>query len=408
MKLRKAVCLLTAALVLLCLFPFPNVTAARLTPGDIDGSQTVNQEDAVYLLLHTLFGESAYPLRHASGDIDGSGATSEQDVIYLLLHIMFGGERYPLQAAAASRHPLNGRLLASPWVGRATAVVINNHRQCLPQHGISDADIVFEMETEGGITRLLAIFSDLENVQSIGPIRSARTFLNHLAVAYNATLVHCGGSKEGRLGHYSHNGEAIQNWAHLDEIYTPRYFFRDQNRLNGGYAAEHTLFTTGQQLLQGFKDKGLSQPNSQSTDYGLSFGATPTGKAAGSVTVTFSGGKTTTMQYNSETGKYGFYQYGFLQTDGNTQESVTFSNVLLLKTRHWMGPSATDLRSFYDLTGSGAGYCATGGQLIPIRWSRETLEGPLTFTLEDGTPLNLTPGSTYIAFSGNADYISWE
>ena len=29
---------------------------------DADGNDTVNQEDAVYLLLHTLFGDSFYPL----------------------------------------------------------------------------------------------------------------------------------------------------------------------------------------------------------------------------------------------------------------------------------------------------------------------------------------------------------
>ena len=408
MNLRKAVCLLTAALVLLCLFPNAAATELTVLPGDIDGNRSVSQEDVVYLLLHTMFGEKAYPLNGAPGDIDGSGAIGERDVVYLLLHTMFGGERYPLLATLASRNPLNGQLLASPWEGRATAVVLNNHRQCLPQHGISDADVVFEMETEGGITRLLAIFSDVEGIEAIGPIRSARTFLNNLAVAYGATLIHCGGSKEGKLGHYASNGEAIENWAHLDELYNTQYFFRDQNRLSSGYSSEHTLFTSGQLLLQSFSEKGLSAPNSQSTNYGLSFGFGPTGEAAGSVTVTFSGGKTTTMEYNSETGKYGFYQYGFLQTDGNTQEAVTFSNVLLLKTKHWMGPSATDLRSFYDLIGSGSGYCATGGQLIAIRWSRETLEGPLTFTLEDGTPLKLSPGSTYIAFSGNADYISWQ
>ena len=89
----------------------------------------------------------------------------------------------PTTEALLYQHPLNGELLAQPWVGRATAIVINNIKVCLPQHGIGPADIVYEYETEGGITRLLAIYSNLEDVGSIGPVRSSRTFFNSTALA---------------------------------------------------------------------------------------------------------------------------------------------------------------------------------------------------------------------------------
>ena len=410
MTLRKAICLLTAALVLFSLFPGAALAAnensrTAVLTGDMDGNGRVAHEDAVYLLLHTLFNATSYPLQYAPGDMDGNGVIEESDAVLLLLHTMFGSQNYPLRAPAAARNPLNGQLLSAPWEGRAVAVTLNNARQCLPQHGISDADIVFEMETEGGITRLLAIFSDVEGITNIGPIRSTRTYMNNLAVAYGSALIHCGGSNGGRLGYYSDKEEAIENWAHLDELYNSRYFFRDQVRLNNGVSSEHTLFTTGELLMQGLGDKDLNDPNSHSTDYGLSFGSGLSGTAANTVTVIFSGGKTTKMQYNSQTNRYDFYQYGSQQIDGNTQQPVTFSNVILLKTRHWM---SSDGLSYYNLIGYGDGYCATGGQLIPICWSRETLEGPLTFTLQNGTELKLAPGSTYIAFSGYRNYISYQ
>ena len=306
------------------------------------------------------------------------------------------------------QHPLNGEVLESPWIGHATAVVLNNIRQSLPHHGISGADLVYELETEGGITRMLAIFSSLEGVGSIGPVRSARSFFNSIATSYGAPVVHCGGSKEGLSGHYADNGEKIENWTHIDENQNYQYFFRDQARLNAGYGAEHTLFTSGQKLQQALSDLALDAPNSQETDYGLSFGETAiTGAAANTVTVTFTGGKTTTMEYNEETGRYDFYQYGSQQTDGNTGSTVDFSNVLMLSTKQWFKQSGSYVRSFYTLVGSGSGYCAMGGQIVPIRWYRDALNGPFTFTLEDGTPLELTPGSTYVAFSGLTDYISY-
>ena len=309
----------------------------------------------------------------------------------------------------AYQHPLTGVPLKEEWVGHATAVVLNNIVQCLPQHGISNADIIYELETEGGITRLLGIYSDLENVGNIGPVRSARSFFNSIALSYKAPIIHCGGSVEGRNGHYSDNGDTIDNWAHIDETYNGRYFFRDQNRLNSGFSYEHTLFTTGNQLLKALADKNLNTPTSLDTDFGLSFNdsASISGKAANTVKITFNGSKTTTMEYNAETSSYDFYQYKSLQVDGNNKKTVSFTNVLVLNTKQWYSFDGTYNRSFYTLVGSGTGYYAMGGQIIPIKWSRPVLRGPITFTLADGTPLELAVGTTYIGISGNANYISY-
>ena len=69
-------------------------------PGDIDGNEAVTQDDAVYLLLHTMFGEAFYPLNGAEGDIDGNGKVEQDDAVYLLLHTMFGDMFYPLNTPA--------------------------------------------------------------------------------------------------------------------------------------------------------------------------------------------------------------------------------------------------------------------------------------------------------------------
>jgi len=66
-------------------------------PGDIDGNESVTEEDAVYLLLYTMFGDSFYPIGEISADIDGNGTVDQEDAVYLLLHTMFGDVFYPLQ-----------------------------------------------------------------------------------------------------------------------------------------------------------------------------------------------------------------------------------------------------------------------------------------------------------------------
>ena len=67
--------------------------------GDLDGNDTVTQDDAVYLLLHTMFGEAFYPINDMPADMDGNGVVDQDDAIYLLLHTMFGDAFYPLNIA---------------------------------------------------------------------------------------------------------------------------------------------------------------------------------------------------------------------------------------------------------------------------------------------------------------------
>ena len=62
----------------------------------------------------------------------------------------------------------------------------------------------------------------------------------------------------------------------------------------------------------------------------------------------------------------------------------------------------------YTLEGSGEGYYANGGQLIPITWHRETTQDTFTFTMEDGTVLKQGVGNSYVALVPVASEISWK
>jgi len=55
--------------------------------------------------------------------------------------------------------------------------VINNIENAIPQSGIGQADVLYEFVVEGGITRMLAIFNDYDNLEKVGSIRSCRTLL---------------------------------------------------------------------------------------------------------------------------------------------------------------------------------------------------------------------------------------
>ena len=305
------------------------------------------------------------------------------------------------------RNPLNGQQVEEPWNNRATAVVINNIQAALPQYGISQADILYEIEVEGDITRCLAVFSDLSDVQTVGPIRSVRTVYNSVAASYDAPIVHAGGSPGlGLAGRYGSSSESVPNWEHVDHGANGNYFFRDNDRYKSGYAWEHTLFTTGEKLTEVIEKRGYNTPTSNS--YGLQFeeGVDVKGDKAEKITVQFKFGKKTVLTYNAETKLYGLNMHGTEHIDGNTGKPVTFKNVIAIYCNEYYADKSG--HKFYDSIGTGEGYAAINGKIVPITWNRASLKDPYTYTLKDGTPLTLDVGTTYIALVGIKNPIAFE
>lgn len=306
------------------------------------------------------------------------------------------------------RHPLNGTVLETPYTGRPTAVVISNDSAALPQHGISQADMIFEAETEGGITRLLAIFSDVGSVEGkIGPIRSARSFFNNVSLSLNAPIMHCGGSNWGING-YLDDTTKIENWAHINQQFNGSYFYRDPER--SSYLDWLNLFTKGEMLQKGLEDNDYLPDGQTPVDYGFRFDENVEldGDTATKLTMNFGGSHTTGFVYDEATGLYSASQYGRDHIDGNTGKPLTYANVISLNTKQWGVFDGTYTRSFYELIGEGQGHFATGGKIVPIKWSREKAEDPFVFMLEDGTPITLSVGTTYVGIAADTVSMSYE
>lgn len=314
-------------------------------------------------------------------------------------------------APVAIRHPLTGEKLDAPFTGRPTAIVINNLVDALPHYGVSQADMLYEIETEGGITRMLAIFSDFTDVGSIGPVRSNRSFFNNVAASYDAPVIHCGGSPGGLNGWYDSSADVISNWEHINEQFNGSYFFRDRDRYNyQGYAWEHTLFTNGEKMLKGLEDKGFNKTYEEGTDFGLTFDeeVALTGDSANTVTVTFRGDKTSTMTYDEASGLYQMSQYRSEYKDAGNGERMSFRNVLVLYAEQWQIFDGQYYRSYYDLIGSGKGHMAIDGKIVPILWERPTLRDHFSYTLEDGTPVTLGVGKSYVGIVADSRTVSYE
>lgn len=304
----------------------------------------------------------------------------------------------PEPAAAAIMNPLTGETEDSDLSAvRPYAVMVNNIIVAQPQVGIGKADWIYELEAEGGITRMMALYTHLQDVPNIGSVRSLRPYFLSLAMAYDAVMLHAGGSEDAYA-----DCEAYQ-WDHLDGVRDPAaasaVFYRDPNRTANG--VEHSLFLHADQVPAYAEQIGFRANHPEGYQTALAFSdasASQCIESASSVQVKLSESKTTSFTFHSETGKYTGFQYGSDYIDGADGEPVQFSNLLVLFTQ--IQDSHDELGHIsVNVVGSGTGYYFTGGKCLSIHWSRDSVNAPFCYTAQDGTPLTFEPGKTYCAFT---------
>ena len=287
-------------------------------------------------------------------------------------------------------HPLTGETLTAPYSGaRPYAVMVNNIWEALPQCGVSQADIIYEILAEGGITRTMAIFTSVEDETPVGSIRSLRPYYLSVARAYDAIVVHAGGSEQ------AYADLSGSQWDHIDGIRdNGDHYYRIQERIdNAGY--EHSLFIHAKDMKDyaGEEDCRLTWENS-SPYFTFSNQTMTDGEDAQQVKVHFSQ-KSTSFAYKQEDGMYYAEEYDEPWIDGNTEQQQSFRNLLVLRAEI---QTIDDVgRLDVTLVGSGEGYLIRDGKCVPLTWSRGGEDAPFLYTLEEGTPASFGPGRTYVA-----------
>lgn len=306
----------------------------------------------------------------------------------------------PTEPVTQYINPLSGETMDAPYTSRPVAVVINNIKSALPHHGVKTAKILCEIVAEGGVTRCLAVYDDISKAGAIGSIRSGRTYLLSLAMNYDAIFVSAGTS----IFFDEMNREV--KWEHLNGL-RHHYFYRSQDRLNQGYAREHTMFTSGEGLVKAIEKYKLTG-TSENLSYGWEFSDAPNQgtQTANQITVHFyKNGKATNLTYHPDTKLYTATQHNQSYIDANDNTEMAFRNVLMIFAKTEKIPGRSNVRA--ELTGTGTGYFAVDGKVVPIRWSRESDYDPFVYTLEDGTPVVFGVGTTYMAVMPTGSNVSF-
>lgn len=293
--------------------------------------------------------------------------------------------------------------LTNEWIDeslknqRPVAIMIDNDERALDHYGISHADVLYEMTNSTknkGITRLMAIIKDYEDIELIGSMRSARPSYIQLMTEWNAVYCYFGGPFY--IDDYiakdhvdSLNGNAGNTW---------------NKRADNGKATEFTAYAYGAGLKSTIEDKwGLDyndyyegphyQFASESNPVDLS---TVTGSMSGiEVNLPFPLNKPY-FEYNEADGLYYRWEYGEPHIDAETGKQLAFENILLQNVKYVVFDE-NGYMMFHSIDYDREGYYLTNGKVIPVTWTKEDECSPTRYFNDDGEEITLNTGKTYVA-----------
>jgi hypothetical protein len=285
-------------------------------------------------------------------------------------------------------------LAVSDGLPRPLAVMINNAPAARPQSGVSEADILYEILAEGGITRLIGIFQSHTGIVKIGPIRSIRPYLLDIGESYGGVTVHAGGSPAAYAILQKEKKED------MDEIgRAGAYFWRDNTR-----KAPHNLYSNAAKLREGAEKLGYA-PNVKVPGYHFSnLDYIPTGgEPATEFNVNFLlNSYKIDYKYDGEKGIYQRYVNGKPHLDLNNNNPVEASNVMVMGADHKVLDDVGRLHIDVELGGEALLF--QRGQVIKGRWSRKAND--VIRFVKNGEEALMYPGVTHILVVPNAPSFS--
>jgi len=283
-------------------------------------------------------------------------------------------------------YPLTGIKTEEGADSRVVASMINNSPEARPQTGLNEADLVFEVLTEGNITRLMALYQS-QYPEIVGPIRSAREYYFNLADDYNAIYVYHGAAdfindmiQDSRVEFL--NGTVYDNDGHLFK----RESFRE---------APHNSYLQFSAVPEIAEEKGYDMTAEYTPLPILSEEeqANIVGETASRVEVNYSNNsqETITYVYDEAEGVYDRF-IGEQQTiDMETEEPVQLNNVFILETAHDVIDDQG--RRAVDLSSGGNAYLLQQGKLQQVEWANDN--GRIV-PEKDGETVGFMPGKTWI------------
>lgn len=316
-----------------------------------------------------------------------------------------GGEREEADADGKIHSYLTGKLTdQSKVLSRPIAIMINNIINALPQAGISKAAVIYEAPVEGDITRMMAIFEDIDGMEKIGPVRSCRDYFVDFALEFDAIYTHYG---QAVYAYDLLNSDMVNNISGLE--------YQDSVGSINGYAGEEIFYRTSDREAPHncYTSAEGIQKAIERKDYDMELDNEYTGHfkfAADGEIVTYTDGTATHIvphryantpyfDYDAETHKYLRSEYpdrsaGPAQIDELTGEQLAVDNVIIqyCKIKPYDDHGYLNVNTNYG----GEAILFTQGTYQKATWEKSTDWGPARYYDADGNEIAINQGQTWV------------
>lgn len=272
---------------------------------------------------------------------------------------------------------------------RPVAVMLNNLKPACPQAGIANAGVVYEAPVEGGITRLMGVFEDYDNLEKIGSVRSCRDYYIFYASGFNAIYTHYGQSA------YALPILELPEVNNLSGLagYGEQVFYRTTDR-----KSPHNAYTSFEGIQKGIEINGYSQEYDEDFVPGYAFcGVNEEVDLPGVPAYVVKPGyflNEPWFEYNPEDKLYYRFQYGDKQIDQLTGEQIAYKNIIL-QYSSWRNYDDHGYLNI-DVDEPNAGKYIVNGKAIDITWKKHTPWGPTYYYDSNGYQITMDTGKTWV------------
>lgn len=265
----------------------------------------------------------------------------------------------------------------------ALFVKIDNVEEARPQAGLGQADIVFEEQVEGDLTRLAAVFHSTD-ADEVGPVRSLRTTDIELVTLFGRPLVASSGGNDSVMAQIRDTdvvdiGHPVQGdaYARADDRSAPHNLMSSTTDLYD-VAPESPPPPTP---LFSYLDDDEALPDDAAPVEGVS--------------VRFGGPEVARFTWDPDDGTWARAQRSTpdVDTDG---EQIAPTNVVVAEIDYDRSGELGRSVPHGLVTGQGRVVVLTQGHAIEGTWSRATLDDPLELVADTGEEIRLTPGQTFV------------
>ena len=271
---------------------------------------------------------------------------------------------------------------------RPIAIMIDNHKGALPQAGLNDAYIVYEIIVEGGETRLMEVLKG-KNLEKVGPIRSSRHYFLDYALENDAIYVHYGWSPQAQ---YDISNLGVNNINGISESESSFWRVKDKR-------APHNVATSTAKILSIAERKGYKTTSTKKSvlNYVTDEVELTDGQNAEKITIPYSYSNDVEYTYDATTKRYQRYSKGVKETDWSTGENITTKNIIITFAKNSvLNDGENKDRQTLSNVGTLNGYYITNGKAIKITCEKTSRSAQTVYKDLDGNEIKVNDGNTYV------------